>query len=559
MNYFFTICRSCHFYYRSCHYFYFFALFCAIFVLKIYCSTSLPTQTMNRTYLLLSSLVVGIIVLFVPMTNLRAQQPDWAKVHSVTMSSIESLYNLNFEEAEARANEVIKLAPQDPRGYFFRAMTYYYRFYYCRISDVPKQETDAEFQKFMGYSQQTISLCERFLAQNPNDSKTLFYMGGLYGYRGLAIGNNGKTSEYLTAARDAKKGVDLLKQSLAIDPNNADAQMGLGLFNYIISQTPSFAQSIIKLAGLSGNKNEGLKQLEYAAANGVYARAEAQTWLAKIYSVGVIFTDGEGLFDRAERHYASFLALYPGNTLIRYLYGNMLADDMRRASDAISQFRAAADDKGKRVERLAAICQLELGNVYLSLTNFTNAISAFQSAVAMRPDWLSLNYGIGLCLELQGNRASALPYYAKAKGNKEAEKLITTPLSEKESQLFKCRWAFQSGDDTKAIALIGDCLKRSDLSREERARMHYFGGRALASKGDTKLAEGYYAQALALLTEEHELKAPLYYYLGLVQAKNGKKPDAIGSLEQALSLKNYPNEPILRKSIERDLYRLKRS
>ncbi len=502
--------------------------------------------------------VMYFVLLFLSELPLPAQKPDWAKVHTVTMSAIEALYNLNFEEAELRANEVINLAPQDPRGYFFRAMTYYYRLFYSRTSRLPQQEIDAELQKFLGYSQQTILLCERFVAQNPQDSKALFYLGGLYGYRGIALGMSGKMSNMLTAAREAKKGVDLLKQAVALDPANADAQMGLGLFNYLISQAPSAVQTVIKLAGLSGNKNDGLRQLEYAATNGVYARAEAQSWLAQIYSSGFIFP-GEGLYDRAERHFTAFLALYPRNTLIRVLYGEMLADEMRRTSDAVEQFREAANDKGKKVERLAAASFVDLGNAYLSLTNFAGAVSAFQRALEMRPDWLSLNYGIGLCLELQGNRASALAYYAKAIEHRGAEKLIATSLSEKTIQLYKCEWAFKSGNDGKAISLISDCLKRNDLTSEERAETLYFGGRALASNGETKLAEGYYAQAIALLDEKHELKAPLYYYLGLVQAKNGKMPDAIGSLKQALSFNNYPNEQALRKSIERDLYRLKRS
>jgi len=560
MNYFFTICRSYHFYYRSCHYFYFFAVFCAIFVLKICCSTSLPTQTMNRTYLLLSSLVVGIIVLFVPMTNLRAQQPDWAKVHSVTMSSIESLYNLNFEEAEARANEVIKLAPQDPRGYFFRAMTYYYRVFYANISRLPKSELEADLQKFMGYSQQTITLCERFVAQNPQDSKALFYMGGLYGYRGIAMGiNSSKPNDYLTAARDAQKGVDFLKQSLAIDPTNADAQMGLGLFNYLISQTPSYAQSIIKLAGLSGNRNEGLRQLEYAAANGVYARAEAQSWLAQIYSRPVIFTAGEGLFDRAERHYASFLNLYPGNTLIRFFYAGMLYDDLRRPQDAIKQYSAASDDKGRKVEFLAAASGNNQARILMAQGNFNGAIAVLQQALALRSDLQFLHYNFGICQEFLGNRGAAIESYAKAKDNPNAQKRTKTPFSEKEQQLIKAEWAFDCGDDTKAITLINDCLKRTDLTNQERANMHYVGGRALAAKGDFKLAEAYYAQSVPLVGDDAQMKAQIFYHLGIAQGKNGKKPDALGTLEQAQSLKDYPGERRLRRNIERELYRLKRS
>lgn len=503
------------------------------------------------------------LVLSLPTPCLFAQQqsqPDWVKVHTVTMSAIESLYNLQFEEAEARANEVIKLAPQDPRGYFFRTMTYYYRFLYSRVSRLPKNEQEAEQQKFLGYAQQTISLCEKFVQQNPNDSKALFYMGGLHGYRGLTLGfNASKASDYLTAARDAQKGINYLKQSLALEPNNADAQMGLGLFNYIVSQTPSFAQSIIKLAGMEGNRVEGLKQLENAAANGLYARAEAQSWLAQIYSRGILFTGGEGMFERAEKHYTSFLTTYPGNTLIRFFYGAMLYDDLRRSQEAIKQYSSASDDKGRKIEYLAAASANNHGRILMELGNYNAAISIFQQALALRPDLQVIHLNIGICQEFQGNRASALESYAKAKGSEKAQKLIKAPFSEKEQQLMKAEWAFDCGEDVKAIALINECLKRTDLTNPERANMHYVGGRALAAKGDFKLAEAYYAQAVPLVGDDAQMKARLFYHLGIAQGKNGKKTDAVGTLEQAQSIKDYPGENRLRRNIERELYRLKRS
>lgn len=515
---------------------------------------------MKRASFVFRLLLSGFITLVAPTTLLRAHEPDWAKVHTVTMSAIESLYNLNFEEAEARANEVIKLAPQDPRGYFFRAMTYYYRFFYSARSNLPKNEMEAEQQKFLGYAQQTISICEKFLQQNPNDSKTLFYIGGLHGYRGITLGFNAtKTSDYLTAARDAQKGVDYLKQSLALDPNNADAQMGLGLFNYIVSQTPSFAQSIIKLAGMTGNRVEGLKQLENAAANGIYARAEAKSWLAQIYGRGILFTIGESMFDRAEQHYTSFLAAYPGNTLIRFLFGVMLYDELRRPQDAMKQFRAAADDKGRKVETLAALSSNRLGLILRSEGNYPAAISAFQNAVQLLPDFYVAQYYIGSCQELQGNRSSALESYAKAKDVENAQKRLKAPFSEKEVLLAKAEWAFDYGDDNKALNLVNECLKRTDLTSQERGAMHYFGGRALAAKGDFKLAEAYFVQALPLAGDEAQVKASILYHLGIAQGKNGKKPDALGTLEQAQSLKDYPGERRLRRNIERELYRLKRS
>ncbi|MCS6807978.1 MAG: DUF3808 domain-containing protein [Bacteroidota bacterium] len=475
------------------------------------------------------------------------------------MSSIAALYNLRFAEAETRANEVIALAPYDPRGYFFRAIAHYYRLLYSRVSRLTQAEQEANLRAFLHAAQHTIEVCENLLHRNPKDGKALFYIGGIYGYRGIAVGLNAtSTTEYLSAARDAYKGVEYLKQSLALDPQNADISMGLGLFNYVISQTPSFAQSIIKLAGLTGNRAEGLRQLEYAAAHGTYARAEAQSWLAQIYSRGIFFTASEGYYDKAEQHYTSFLVAYPDNTLLRFFYGTFLYEDMRRPLDALAQYSAASDEKGRAIHYLAAICAYRSGIILQALGRYNEAIAAFQRSLTQHTDLIqSAYYQIGLCHDMQGHRTLALQAYAQAKDILAARQRMQGPLSNKDQLLLKTTWAFDCGNDAQTITLAKECLQRSDLTITERARVQYYCGRAYAAQGDVSSAELCYTQALALVHDTPALQAPLHYHLAFVYTKNGKKSDAIYHLEQALSFKEYTGERRLRRIIERELYRLK--
>ncbi|HYF02698.1 MAG TPA: hypothetical protein VEC36_04935 [Patescibacteria group bacterium] len=133
----------------------------------------------------------SIVIFFLCGFSLRAQTIDWTKVHTTTAAAIDDLYNLRYAESEAGCNEVIKQAPGDPRGYFYKAMVYYTRF--SNAGD------DTDYKAFLKTSQQVEQVCDRLLKNNPKDSRAMFYMGGILGYRGLL---NYKAEKHLDAVSD---------------------------------------------------------------------------------------------------------------------------------------------------------------------------------------------------------------------------------------------------------------------------------------------------------------------------------------------------------------------
>ncbi len=508
----------------------------------------------HRPFIALTVKFLGICAFMLSTLSVHSpaqmQQIDWAKVHTTTIAAMDALYNLRFNEAEQKSNEVITMAPNDPRGHFFRTMVYYYRH---RLAQNANSPTEDDFQKFMSYSQKTIQVCDQLLAANKNDGKALFYIGGMYGYRGMTMVNH---NEMMKAVWQGKKGIDYLEDAVKLDPQNADAQMGFGLFNYLISQAPPMFKPAIRLAGLSGDKNVGLRQLEYAAANGIYSRPEAQFWLSEFYR-------SENLPERSEKHFKNFLAQYPQNTMMRYLYGRLLLNDMRRGNEAASQFKQASDETvlgaAGNAQLFVAASLVDLGNISMYKENYNEAISCFQKALAKRSDWTSINNGIALCYELQGNRTAAVPYYQKAKDNKFAQEHAIKALSEIEIGLVKSQHLFNIGEYTKQLVVVDETLKKSGITDDQRAELLYRSARAAHEKGDYAQAESRYQQALATKPQKETWIPPAAYYrLGLTQEKVGKKTEAQQNLEQALAFKDYENEKPMRKLMERDLARLKR-
>lgn len=500
--------------------------------------------------LLYGCLCVLCLLLLAPSHSQAQTNPpnvDWAKVHTTTMTAINELYNLHFAEAEQKCNEVIGMAPGEPRGHFFKAMTYFYRY---RI-----MQNKADYQRFLQLVQNTISVSENILKTNPNDSKALFYVGGAYGYRGLIRAfspSEERTKNLMQAVWDGKKGYDYLNDAVKADPNNADAQMGFGLFNCLISSAPAFIKPAIKLAGFTTDRNLGLKQLENAAANGLYTRPEAAYWLSTFYA------EQEETSPRALWHLKNLIGQFPANNWYRITTAQIYLNTLRKPDEAIPFLQTVMSQANDKNAQARAI--LLTGAASLYKLNFPEAVQWLQKCVALGTDSGAVRNALylqGLISELEGNRAQATQYYQKSLPYKASEDLLKTPLTADQALLRRISLGFRGSEYPTVIRLADELLKKQQLNADVRGRALLLSARSFAEQSDHTQAEQRLLQTVALQPEEDKSLLPAAYYrLGASQAKLGKKNEAKQNLERALSFKDYDDEDALRRSVNRELARL---
>jgi tetratricopeptide (TPR) repeat protein len=483
-------------------------------------------------------------------TPRQLSQAEWEQVHTLTVAAMNELYNLRFAEGEQRCAEVIRLAPRDPRGHFFQAVLYYYRNFIYREK--------GDYEKFLKFSSRAIQVCEAILKDNPKDSKAMFYMGGLEGYRGLLYANNQELSK---AVWEAKKGYDRLKEALEADPNNVDAQMGLGLFSYMISLAPQILQPALKLAGLKGDRIGGLKMLENVAAKGVYAKYEAMFWLSNFYR-----GDFEQQYERAAYHLDNLMRQFPSNDFYQNSYGTLLLNNLRKADKAIAQFQSvvAKAQSGASVNTVAlGVAYLRLGTAFMYKNSFAEAEQWFQKCLVHNADTAQTrdaNAGLGLCKELQGLRAAAVPYYQKSLTNATSYDRAKKPLTAHEIVLVKQSLLFNAGEYDASAALGEQVIASQGVATTVRAQAQYWQARAAFEKGEySKAEERLVAASNVTIADEPWFAPQTQYRLGLVRVKLGKKADAKGHFEQALTYSNYRNEDFVKKLIQKELARLKNS
>ena len=190
-------------------------------------------------------------------------------------AGIDLIYNLRFKEADLYFDTVVDADPDNPLGYFFRAMTSWWRV----LVDLEDRSHDELLYRQL---QDCIDICDRRLKDDPNDFDAILFKGGSIGFRGRLRGDRG---QFLKAARDGLRSLPLLERSLKLEPTNKDILFGQGLYDYFAVVMPERHPIIRPIMWFlrDGDKERGLRELQEVAHSGLYARVEARYFLSQIY------------------------------------------------------------------------------------------------------------------------------------------------------------------------------------------------------------------------------------------------------------------------------------
>ena len=324
---------------------------------------------------------------------------------------IDLIYDLHYDEAEAFFTEVIRADPDNPLGYFFRAMVGWWRV----LIDLDDRSHD---EAFYAHLQECIDVCDRRLKEDPDNFDAILFKGGAIGFRGRLRGDR---NQYLRAANDGRRCLPLLAQSRRLEPSNKDILFGQGIYNYFAEVVPKKHPVVRPVMWLlpDGDRELGIRQLEEVAAEGLYARTEAAYFLAQIYR---IFEDDDA---RALPYLEELHARYPRNALFhRYLARTLAAAGRNRRSEALYAEIARRADEGRTGYHARA--RLE-ALYYLGKHRFRLNDAAGAEIYLLQADELGRdiesdrgytalsNLLLGMCYDRMGQRPQALERYARTR------------------------------------------------------------------------------------------------------------------------------------------------
>jgi tetratricopeptide (TPR) repeat protein len=202
------------------------------------------------------------------------------------------LYELKPEEARTQFAAWQKSHPEDPLGSASEAAAYLFEECYRQgvltseffldnkrfLGKIPLKPNPKLRAAFFAADKQAQYLAQLRLKTNPDDANALFAMTLSVGMQADYASLIDKHQvESLKMIRDADR---CAKKLLVIAPDAADAYLTLGAANYIIGSLPGLKKFFLGFAGIHGDKNVGIQQLEIAADHGHFLRAFAKILLA---------------------------------------------------------------------------------------------------------------------------------------------------------------------------------------------------------------------------------------------------------------------------------------
>jgi len=205
------------------------------------------------------------------------------------------LYNLDFAGAHSVFTLYEQNHPQDPLGptsdaagllfsEFHRLGVLESQFYEDdkKFDSRPKLSPDPAVRaRFNDAVQKAIELAQARLAKDSKDKNALFAMtlcNGLQAdYAALIEKRN------LTSLRFTKESAKWAEKTLAADPDYYDAHIAGGISKYIIGSMAAPVRWLVRLGGVAGDKQEGIKELKLVAERGHYLAPFADILLAIAY------------------------------------------------------------------------------------------------------------------------------------------------------------------------------------------------------------------------------------------------------------------------------------
>ncbi|MEW5978532.1 MAG: hypothetical protein AB1898_22275 [Acidobacteriota bacterium] len=223
-----------------------------------------------------------------------ALTPD---VDRIIRSGLDHMYHLDLQAADRQFDELVRRFPDHPIGYMYKAELVWWQ----ALRDKNNKKLQDRFDE---YTDKAIDAGNALIKKSPGDFHGHLYLASAYGNRTrfkVTV-----TKSYFGAMRSGMKGNDQNQQACALRPNYVDCLIGIGAYNYFAGSLPAVIKPFAWMLGARGDREQGLKQLELAAAKGEYGQTEA-----KIVLLGVYYN--EKRFDDYHRLLTALIDQYPSN------------------------------------------------------------------------------------------------------------------------------------------------------------------------------------------------------------------------------------------------------
>ncbi|HEV2196868.1 MAG TPA: hypothetical protein VGR55_14885 [Candidatus Acidoferrum sp.] len=278
--------------------------------------------------------IVGLFLLTLSRSPVRATQ---LTLPPETPGILEKIYSFDLDGAQEAARQLQKEHPEHPIGYLLESDALWWRFW-CTAAEFKYGMSDARRSKlpadqhYLELATKASSLASAQIQKNDSAEMQLYAgMADAAAARLYALrGENRNTARFGVRARDH------FLRAKTLDPSLADADFGLGLYNYYVDTLSALAKIMRFFMGIpGGSKQEGIRLLDHAIADGVLTPNIARFYLA----MNLHRYDQQ--YERALNVISPLVEKYPSNPLFQLARGDLYAK-LGRKQQALLCYRSAA-------------------------------------------------------------------------------------------------------------------------------------------------------------------------------------------------------------------------
>jgi tetratricopeptide (TPR) repeat protein len=337
-------------------------------------------------------------------------------------AAYDRFYTLDYDGALSRFQKVQQAHPNDPMAADYVLETVlFHELYNLGLLDTTLYAHDGfltgkhqvrEDKAFTAHieelSNKAIHLAQQQLQKDPKNVDALYARGWSKSLHATYMGLVQRS--FIPALRLALQARDDNDHVLDIDPDYVDAELVVGVHQYVVGSLPFAIKMLAGLAGIHGNKEKGLAMLRDDGKYGVTTSVEARTALA-------LFLRREAKYDEAAEWNDSLKRQYPHNFLF-WLESANLQKDSGNAQQAIALYRGLLE----KAQHAGYFTNAHLEQAWFGLADTlrgqrdaAGSADAFEHALAqptISPDMKRrAQLGAGMEYDLLGKREQAEAAY----------------------------------------------------------------------------------------------------------------------------------------------------
>jgi hypothetical protein len=232
------------------------------------------------------------LVMLMPLPGMAA---DYSMGSPSLDHGFRLLYDLDFDAAHQVFSSWQQEHPQDPVGPVCDAAGFLFsEFHRLGVLEAQFYEDDKKFEdrkkqspdpavrdRFNAALQLAENRARTRLAADPKDKDGLFAMTLSSGLRADYAALIDKSN--LSSLHYTKEATVWADQLLAVDPKCYDAHIATGVSKYIIGSMAAPVRWLLRIGGVSGDKKQGIDELQLTADHGHYLAPFARILLAIAY------------------------------------------------------------------------------------------------------------------------------------------------------------------------------------------------------------------------------------------------------------------------------------